>query len=120
MLGLILGHTIHAVTTVLVAFIGGLGLGSAVFGRRAARFGDAIRIYGILEIAIGLLCAATPGLMWLASLLYPSLHRLLVTSNAAFSFVQFVVAVAVLLIPTTLMGGTLPLLSQAFARRAEG
>ena len=58
--------------------------------------------------------------MWLASLVYPSLHRLLVTSYAAFSFVQFVVAVAVLLIPTTLMGGTLPVLSQAFAGRAEG
>ena len=32
MLGLVFGHTVHAVATVLIVFMGGLALGSAVFG----------------------------------------------------------------------------------------
>src|SRR5262249_46651363 len=35
-LGLVFGHTVYAVTTVLSAFMAGLGLGSLLFGRRAA------------------------------------------------------------------------------------
>ena len=33
MLGLVFGHTVFAVTTVLTAFMAGLGLGSWTFGR---------------------------------------------------------------------------------------
>jgi predicted membrane-bound spermidine synthase len=36
MLGLVFGHTVYAITTVLAAFMAGLGLGSILFGRRAA------------------------------------------------------------------------------------
>jgi len=116
MLGLVFGHTVYAVTTVLAAFMAGLGLGSWLFGRRAASFREPIRIYGLLEIAIGLFCALTPVLIWLASWLYPSLYPLLTLSYEAFSFTQFLLVFAILLVPTALMGGTLPVLSQAFVR----
>ena len=53
MLGLVFGHTVHAVTTVLAAFMGGLGLGSVLVGRRAAGVRDPVRVYGMLEIGIG-------------------------------------------------------------------
>src|SRR5438552_18244328 len=67
MLSLVFGHTVYAITTVLAAFMAGLGLGSFLFGRRAARFEDPIRAYGLLEIGIGVSCALTPVLVWLAS-----------------------------------------------------
>jgi spermidine synthase len=105
MLGLVFGHTVYALTTVLAAFMAGLGLGSVLFGRRAAGFRDSIRVYGILEVAIGVACGLTPVLIWLASLLYPGLHGLLSVSYQAFSFVQFLLVFAILLVPTTLMGG---------------
>jgi spermidine synthase len=60
MLGLVFGHTVYALTTVLAAFMAGLGLGSWFFGRRAASFRDPIRVYGILEVAIGVSCGLTP------------------------------------------------------------
>ena len=60
MLGLVFGHTVHAITTILAAFMGGLGLGSYLFGRRTAGFTDPIRAYGLLEIGIGVSCALTP------------------------------------------------------------
>jgi spermidine synthase len=116
MLGLVFGHTVYALTTVLAAFMAGLGLGSVLFGRRAAGFRDPIRVYGILEVAIGVACGLTPVLIWLASLLYPGLQGLLSVSYEAFSFVQFLLVFAILLVPTTLMGGTLPILSQALVR----
>src|SRR5437870_4360877 len=43
MLGLVFGHSVYAITAILTAFMGGLGLGSYVFGRRAAGFSDPIR-----------------------------------------------------------------------------
>ena len=116
MLGLVFGHTVHAITTILVAFMGGLGLGSYLFGRRAAGFSDPIRTYGVLEIGIGVYCALTPGFFWLASRLYLRLHATLTASYEAFSFVQFVLVFAVLLVPTALMGATLPVLVQGLVR----
>jgi spermidine synthase len=116
MLGLVFGHTVYAITTVLAAFMAGLGLGSLLFGRRAARFADPIRTYGILEIGVGLYCALLPWLLSLLSTVYPSLYGLLSASYAAFGFVQFLLVATLLLVPTTLMGGTLPVLTQATVR----
>jgi spermidine synthase len=116
MLGLVFGHTVYAITTVLTAFMGGLGLGSYVFGRRAAGLSNPIRTYGVLEVGIGLYCALTPGLFWLASRVYLHLPATLTASYEAFSFVQFVLVSAVLLVPTALMGATLPVLVQGLVR----
>ena len=57
MLSLVLGHTVYATTTVLAAYMGGLGLGSYVFGRSAAGFRIS-RAYGLLQWRG--LCALTP------------------------------------------------------------
>jgi spermidine synthase len=117
MLGLVFGHTVYAITTVLAAFMGGLGLGSYLFGRRSAGFTDPIRIYGILEIGVGVYCALTPFFFWLASRLYLRLHGTLTSSYETFSLVQFALVLLVLLVPTALMGATLPVLVQGLVRR---
>jgi spermidine synthase len=117
MLGLVFGHTVYAITTVLAAFMAGLALGSFLFGRRAPRIPDLIRTYGWIEIGIGVYCALVPLLLGVASSVYLALHRTLGLSYNAFSVVQFLLIFALLLVPTTLMGGTLPVLSQALAKR---
>ena len=120
MLGLVFGHGVYAITAVLTAFMGGLGLGSYFFGRRAASFSDPIRTYGMLEIGIGVYCALTPGFFWMASRLYLRLHETLTASYEAFSLVQLGLVFAVLLVPTALMGATLPVLVQGFVRDENG
>ncbi|MBI2563007.1 MAG: hypothetical protein HYW08_11600, partial [candidate division NC10 bacterium] len=60
MLGLVFGHTVYAVSTVLAAFMGGLAAGSILFGRLADRSRHPVRLYGLLEGGIGLYCLATP------------------------------------------------------------
>jgi spermidine synthase len=115
LLGLVFGHTVYAITTVLAAFMAGLALGSFVFARLVGRLGNLLRAYGWLEIGIGLSCAAVPALLGGASTLYLRLHGALGLSYDAFSLVQFGLVFALLLFPTALMGGTLPVLSQALA-----
>jgi hypothetical protein len=62
-LGLVFGHSTYAITAVLVAFMAGLALGSAVFARRAARLSNPLRVYAGLEIGMGLYCACVPFLL---------------------------------------------------------
>ena len=58
----IFGSTTLAVSTVLAAFMGGLAAGSYFLGGWADRHRDrALRTYGLLEIAIGILAARGPG-----------------------------------------------------------
>src|SRR6185436_2090740 len=115
---LVFGATTFAVSTVLTAFMGGLALGSYYFGRRAERVSKPLRLYGILEIGIGgygllvpLIFAALPGV-------YHFFWQWLQLSFFALSIVRFVFATLVLIVPTALMGATLPVLASYYARDA--
>jgi spermidine synthase len=116
MLGLVFGHTVLATTTVLVAFMAGLALGSWLLARRAPRLGNLIAAYGWLEVGIGVYCALLSLLLSAAAAIYLSLARGLALSYGSFTLVQFTLVGLVLLVPTTLMGGTLPVLAQALTR----
>jgi spermidine synthase len=54
------GSTIQSVTTVVAAYMGGLGLGAWLWGRRADRHERPTALYGWLEIAIGLFGVVSP------------------------------------------------------------
>jgi spermidine synthase len=113
MLGLVVGHAVDALTAVLAAFMTGLALGAAIFGRFAGRLRKPLAVCAWLEggvaayaVLLPLALAALPG----ASL---PLRAAFGLGYDAFSLTQTALACALLLPPTVLMGGTLPLLSQA-------
>src|SRR2546429_9949416 len=54
------GSTIQSITTVVAAYMGGLGLGAWLLGRRADRHARPAALYGRLGIAIGVFGAASP------------------------------------------------------------
>ena len=54
------GATTVAISAVLVAFMGGLALGSALAARFAARIKRPVRAYAFIEIAVGLYALAVP------------------------------------------------------------
>src|SRR6266478_4156285 len=114
-LGLVFGHTVHAVATVLIVFMGGLALGSALFGGRTSRIRNPLQAYGWLEVGTGAWAALLPLLFTWSAIWYPDLFRALGRSYAVLPWIQFSIGSVLLLVPTTLMGGTLPLLSQALA-----
>src|SRR5260370_18892060 len=57
------GSTIQSITTVVAAYMGGLGLGAWLFGRRADRHAKPAALYGWLEIAIGGVGPGSPPLL---------------------------------------------------------
>ncbi|MFH0787745.1 MAG: fused MFS/spermidine synthase [Pseudomonadota bacterium] len=112
MLILIFGSTTLAVSTVLTSFMGGLALGSYLFGRIMDRQKRPLFYYGLLEGVIGLYALIIP---WLFSLLIPA-YRIIWKhfhpNFYGFTLMQFVLVSVVLVIPTTCMGATLPILSK--------
>ncbi len=107
------GSTIQSVTTVVAAYMGGLGLGAWLFGRITDRSPRPAVLYGKLEIAIGVFGIISPLVLGLAHWIYLGTAGALALGSAASVALRFGLAALVLLIPTTLMGGTLPVLTRA-------
>lgn len=116
MLGLVFGATTLAVSTVLAAFMGGLALGSALAGRSGASIKRPVRAYGLLEIGIALYALAVPLMFSLVDNLYAIIWQHFHPGFFVFSLWRFLLSCVMLLVPTTLMGATLPLLSAALVR----
>lgn len=116
MLGLIFGHTVYAITAVLVVFMGGLALGSYMCSRIIDRVQNLLKLYGLFEIGIGFYCLCIPWMMELIKRAYLQLAGSLDLSYASFTMTQFFLVSLVLLFPTTLMGATLPILSRFFVK----
>ena len=115
---LVFGATTFAVSTVLTSFMGGLALGSYYFGRRSETVARPLRLYGLLEIGIGLYGLAVPFIFAALPTVYHSFWRSLQLPFFALSIVRFVFATLVLIVPTALMGATLPVLASFYARDA--
>lgn len=114
---LIFGSTQFATSTVLSTFMAGLALGAFVAGRRLAHGRVApLRIYGFLEIGIGLYALLVPFLFNALSPVYQALWDAgLSESFVQLSLAKFVGIAVVLLPPTVLMGATLPVLARQVA-----
>lgn len=112
MLTQIFGNTTHAIATVLSAFMGGLALGSYVLGRLADTRRNAFLIYGLLEGGVGVYGLVIPTLFALTQQAYSRLYGVAEASFTVFSLALFLLCFAVILVPTALMGATLPVLSR--------
>ena len=112
MLTQIFGNTTHAIATVLSAFMAGLALGSYVFGRLVDAGRNAFLAYGLLEAGVGLYGLMVPTLFALTQQAYAHLYALVDVSFTIFSIVLFLLSFVVIVIPTALMGATLPVLSR--------
>ena len=119
MLGLVFGATTFAISAVLAAFMGGLALGSAWAGRIAARLKRPLRVYGMVEIGIALYALIVPLLFRSVDYLYAFIWEQLRPGFYAFNLWRFILSCLVLLVPTTLMGATLPVLSAAILRSPD-
>jgi len=115
-LSLFLGNTAQAHTIVLATFMGGMALGYFLFGKIADKARSALSLYGWMEIGIGL-CGAlfVPLLGWLGSGYISLVSRFGLESFFA-TTAKFLLTILLLLWPTFLMGGTLPVLSRFVVR----
>jgi len=111
--GLALGNSIWASSLVLAGFMGGLAIGNAVAARLGHRLGDPVRAYALAEAAIALTGVGLVVLLpELAALLGP-LARPLLDAPWLLNPLRLALALILLLVPSTAMGVTLPLLTKA-------
>ncbi len=114
---LVFGATSFGLSTVLAVFFAGLALGSYALGRVSARSDRPLRLYAVLEFAVGILGIASPAAFGVADSIYHAAYPRLFENFAALSALRFLCLVGILLPPTFLMGGTLPLLARQYVRR---
>ena len=117
---LVFGSTVHAVSTVLTVFFGGLALGSWLFGRFIdRREGSGLRWYAALEAGVGLYAFLTLPLFDAIQRLYIPVYRASGFSPTALVAAAFVCSALILLVPTVLLGGTFPVLSRFLIRSSQ-
>ncbi len=115
----VMGNTVYSVTTVLCAFMAGLALGSWLGGKIIDRRGNPLKVYGLLEGAIGVYCLFLPVLIKSAEPGYRLLYQNFGQSHYLFNLLRFFFSAALLVLPATFMGATLPVLSKFFIRSSE-
>ena len=114
-LELVFGTTTFAASTVLTAFMAGLAGGSYWFGKRAGSFADPLRLYGLLELGIGIYGLTVPYVFAALPSIYRPLYPELHLSFIFLTVVRFILTLSVLIVPTALMGATLPVLAGFYA-----
>jgi len=113
-LSLFLGITSYAHTAVITAYMAGLAAGSLYFGRRSDRHPQPLKMYAWLEIGVAVYAAMTPWLFTFLQLVYVSVTDVSQIGAMSGHLTRFSIALLALLVPTFLMGGTLPLLVRGF------
>src|SRR5262249_7780124 len=119
------GVSVYAVSAVLTAFMAGLAFGSWLFGRQAARVaerpapGALLVLYALLLVGVGICGLLAPlGFHQLGGL-YVWVYQQFVPDFYSFNLIRFGLAALALCLPTSLMGGTLPVIGQLLARAEQ-
>jgi len=119
-LALVFGNTVHAVSTVVAVFMGGLALGSWLFGRLADRGKRLLRLYVLIEAGIAVFgMTISLGLLPVLDTAYVFLHGVGLSSGVGLFLIRFVLSVLIMLPPTVLMGGTLPVVGRYLVRSRD-
>jgi spermidine synthase len=122
LLGLVFGVTVYAASAVLASFMAGLALGSLAGGRLADRLRRPLLGYAAAEALVGVSAFLSPWALDRVEALYLALHPHMAGSFGLLTAVRFVLSFLVLLVPTTLMGASFPLVvrSPLLSRSALG
>ncbi len=119
MLARIMGVTIYATSTVVAAFMAGLALGSFLLGRFIDQREDPLRVYAILEVLIGVSALLVPLIFSLSLPLYRYLYATSGENQLLITVLRTFICFFALVLPTTLMGGTLPTLTSWLVKRGN-
>src|SRR5262249_35150982 len=108
--GLAFGNSVWASALILSSFMAGLALGNAIAASSRIQRWRPLHLYVLLEVLVALLgCTIVFGLPLLGELLRP-LWQMLWNYQPALLGLRFIVSFLILLVPTTAMGLTLPVL----------
>ena len=112
LLKLTLGNTVYASSIVVSIFMGGLALGALIMGRYCDRVRRHLRLYAILETLVTISALSLPWALRLADNVYVWFYRTYHPTHPQLLIVQVIISAAIVLVPSMLMGSTLPLLGR--------
>jgi len=112
----VFGASTLASAAVVACFLGGLGAGGILFGKRADAAERPLALYAFLEAGAAITAAVTPVLLFILRTAYVHLGGTRALGFIGGSAVRLLLAAVVVAAPATLMGGTLP----AAVRAVEG
>ncbi len=115
-LGLLFGSDIYGVSIILSTFMGGMALGQLAGGALCQRIARPLFAYGLAELGIGAFALAFPELLRASEGLLGDAYRELGPASARYQGLRVLLSAGALLVPTSLMGATLPLVLRQFAR----
>jgi spermidine synthase len=120
-LSLFLGNTTYAQVIVLATFLGGLAIGNYFFGKRSEQIENHLTTYGLIELLIGVYCLFFPQLSYFYEKLFLLFvnEKLFEKSIIIYLSIKFLISIISLILPTILMGGTLPILTKYFTEKIE-
>src|SRR5436190_17217103 len=108
--GLAFGNSVWAAALILSSFMAGLALGNAIAASSRIRRWRPLHLYAVLELFVGLFgCTIVFGLPALGELMRP-VWQTLWNYQPTLLRLRFIVSFLILLVPTTAMGLTLPVL----------
>ena len=116
----VIGNTVFSVSVVLAVFMAGLALGSRVFGQLIDRRPlPLVKTYAVLEAGLGVYNLLLPLLLGLADPVFGALYGSAYDSFALLSLGRLLVSFSLLIVPATLMGGTLPILIRYYTENIQ-
>jgi spermidine synthase len=119
-LSLFFGNDIYSAALTLSAFMGGLTIGSLLAARYVDRLKSTLIWYGLLEISIGVYALFFVFFLNIFSDEYRIIYQLFYDVKPwKYNGFRILVAALTLLIPTTIMGATLPLVVKRFGAKGQ-
>ncbi len=118
-LSFVLGGSSLAISTIIATFFAGLGLGGYLGGKIADKVERPLVAYAIAEVGIAVTALATPFLLTASGSVYLGLYQLLGGDPALVLVSRILATALLLLIPTTLMGASLPFISRYYIRSLD-
>jgi len=106
----IIGSTNYAISIVLAAFMGGLALGSLLFGKIIDKRKNKLLFFAILELGIGIIALLVTVTLPIFGPFYKHIYTMSGGAAGIAFFIRASLLFVYILIPATLMGGTLPVL----------
>lgn len=118
-LGLIFGNTVYAAATVMMTYMFGLALGSHYAGKLAEKIKKPVKVFGILEVLTATYALCVPYIFDFIQFSYRFAAINISDSIIFLTFIRVFLALILLLIPTAMMGATLPVLAKGFLTKIE-
>jgi spermidine synthase len=115
---LLFGNTSQAISTIVTAFLAGLGGGALAGAVLASRSRNPLRLYGLIELGVAILAVGLPTLFPALGSVYGSAYTSV--SAEQLGLIRFGLAFAAVTPVTFLMGMTLPALTSFFVRSLDG